>query len=291
MEGDVGGGLNLKEVARDLGVHYMTAYRYVRQGRLPATWVDNSWLISDVDLAAFRSRGMPAAPAISPAPSGDGTSSTDVDWASRLLGHLTSGDETAAWSVIESALAAGVDARGCYLDVLSGAMASLGTDWGTPTEDNLVDERLATATALRLVHRLGARFSRPGRRRGTVLLGAPVGERHTLPVAIAADLIRLAGFNVLELGADVPAATFVAAAQRTPRLVAVGISLTTASGIDGALDIRRRLADELPDVAVLVGGQAVANPTVAEMFGSDGWAADGGDLVTVLCDLAAKRRR
>ena len=27
--------LNLKQVARELGVHYMTAYRYVRHGRLP----------------------------------------------------------------------------------------------------------------------------------------------------------------------------------------------------------------------------------------------------------------
>jgi predicted site-specific integrase-resolvase len=28
--------LNLKQVARSLDVHYMTAYRYVRQGKLPA---------------------------------------------------------------------------------------------------------------------------------------------------------------------------------------------------------------------------------------------------------------
>ena len=36
---------------------------------------------------------------------------------------------------------------------------------------------------------------------GTVVFGAPTGELHSLPISIAADLVRLAGFDVLELGA------------------------------------------------------------------------------------------
>lgn len=272
---------NLKEVARTLDVHYMTAYRYVRQGRLPATWVDNGWQIHRDDLDAFRSG--PTDPTAKPA----------VDWPGRLAPMLVKGDEAGAWGVIEAALAAGMDARGCYLSVLSVALADLGECWAAGTDDDLVDQRLATATALRIVHRLGARFTRPGRRKGSIVLGAPIGEHHTLPVAIAADLIRLAGFTVLELGADVSPDTFVAAAHRTDRLVAVGISLTTVDGFDAALDIRRRLNEELPDVAVLVGGQAVGNPEVAAMLGSAGWAANGADLVTVLDDLAelARSRR
>lgn len=270
---------NLKEVARTLDVHYMTAYRYVRQGRLPATWEDNGWKVHRDDLATFRS---PSAP---PMPIG-----SHVDWAARLAPLLVNGDEAGAWSVMEAALAAGVDPRGCYGQVLSGAMADLGECWRAGSADDLVDERLATATALRLVHRLGARFTRRGRRKGSVVLGAPLGEDHTLPVAIAADLVRLAGFTVLELGAGVDAATFIAAAQRTPRLVAVGVSLTTAGGLDAALDVRRSLADALPDVPVIVGGQAVANPEVAMMLGSEGWAASGDELVEVLEDLARVRR-
>jgi len=268
---------NLKEVARELGVHYMTAYRYVRQGRLPARWVDNGWLVHADDVAAFGS----GSPAGSDAP---------VDWADRLAQHLVRGDEAAAWSVVDAALAAGLDVRDCYLSVLAGALAQLGEVWTSGTADDVVDERLATATALRIVHRLGARFNRPGRRRGSVVLGAPQGERHTLPVAIAADLVRLSGYTVLELGADVDAATFVAAAHRTDRLVAVGISLTTAQGLEAALDVRRRLAEELPDVTVIVGGQAVANPEVASMLGSSGWAADGAGLVTLLDELSQRTR-
>ena len=207
------------------------------------------------------------------------------------LPRLIDGDETGAWAVLEAALASGVDQRGCYLDVLSRALADLGECWQGGTAEDLVDQRLAAATALRLVHRLGARFARPGRRKGTVVLGAPTGELHTLPVAIAADLIRMEGFSVLELGSDVSADTFVAAARRAERLVAVGVSLTTSAGVDAALAVRRLLAAELPDVAVLVGGQAVANPSIATALGSAGWAVDGADLVALLDEVAASRVR
>lgn len=269
---------NLKEVARTLDVHYMTAYRYVRQGRLPATWVNNGWQVHRDDLATF---GLAAVPA---------PEHTPVDWPARLAPALVNGDESGAWSVVEAAMAAGVDAKGCYLSVLSPALEQLGEMWTAGTDDDVVDQRLATATALRIVHRLGARFTRPGRRKGSIVLGSPLGERHTLPVAIAADLIRLAGFTVLELGADVTPETFVAAAQRTDRLIAVGISLTTVEGLDAALDVRRLLSAELPDVPVIVGGQAVANAEVAAMVGSAAWAATGADLVDVLDELARARR-
>ena len=37
--------LTLLQVADKLGVHYMTVYRYVRTGRLPATRVGGIWQV------------------------------------------------------------------------------------------------------------------------------------------------------------------------------------------------------------------------------------------------------
>jgi len=45
--------LSLNEVAEKLGVHYMTAYRYVRLGILPATQQGRSWVVRSDDLDAF----------------------------------------------------------------------------------------------------------------------------------------------------------------------------------------------------------------------------------------------
>src|SRR5271155_5743528 len=48
--------LNLKQVAATLGVHYMTAFRYVRTGRLHAQLVGTGWIIDRADLERFVSR-------------------------------------------------------------------------------------------------------------------------------------------------------------------------------------------------------------------------------------------
>ena len=48
--------LTLQEVADELGVHYMTAYRYVKLGLLYAEKRGGSWMITTDDLAAFQSR-------------------------------------------------------------------------------------------------------------------------------------------------------------------------------------------------------------------------------------------
>jgi excisionase family DNA binding protein len=43
--------LRLDEVAADLSVHYMTVYRYVRLGLIPATKVGQTWRITPEALA------------------------------------------------------------------------------------------------------------------------------------------------------------------------------------------------------------------------------------------------
>ena len=58
--------VTLTEAAALLGVHYMTAYRYVRTGRLPAIKDGAEWRVraadvSDLMAAANRSRQPPAA--------------------------------------------------------------------------------------------------------------------------------------------------------------------------------------------------------------------------------------
>ena len=46
--------ISLHDVAEMLDVHYMTVYRYVRQGQLPATKVGRSWYVKPSDLELFR---------------------------------------------------------------------------------------------------------------------------------------------------------------------------------------------------------------------------------------------
>jgi MerR family transcriptional regulator, light-induced transcriptional regulator len=274
--------LNLKQAAARLGVHYMTAYRYVRQGHLAAHRDGTAWRVTEDTLTAFTTRGRPRnAPADG---SPDGVSR--VDWPARLETCLLAGDEPAAWDTVERALAAGHDPSFCYLEMVAGALANIGARW-FEGELDAADEPLATAVATRVVARLGARFRRPGRSRGSVVFGAPIGERHSLPIAIVADLVRIHGFDVLELGADVPPAAFVAATARAPRLVAVGIGVTGAERWDAVRATISALRDHDHDVPILIGGQAVLNAEIADLAGATAWAADGREAVRLIEAIAS----
>src|SRR5271154_4422391 len=101
--------LNLKQAAALLGVHYMTVYRYVRQGRLPAERNGTEWRVARSTLESFNGHPPVAVE------SAETSSTQRIRWDSRLEGCLLAGDETAAWSVIENALAAGHSPTECYV--------------------------------------------------------------------------------------------------------------------------------------------------------------------------------
>lgn len=270
--------LNLKQAAATLGVHYMTAYRYVRTGRLPARRAAAGWVVDANDLAAFAA-GAPHA-----------ADRETTDWRARLARTLAVGDEPAAWRIIEQALAAGRTPVDCYLDLVVGAIDDLSSRSSEP-DGPIAHEYLAVATATRLVARLGARFRRPGRNRGTVVFGAALGEHHLLPISVVADLVRLEGFNCLELGADVPPKAFAEAAVGAHRLVAVGIGVTRATNLGAVRDTVKAVRACDPAIPVVLGGQAATDPSTLKRTGADAAAQDGRQAIELFNELARARRK
>jgi excisionase family DNA binding protein len=275
--------LNLKQTAAQLGVHYMTAYRYIRTGRLLARKVGTGWVIDPADLQQFSTS--PKNIELS-----EQEPSAGADWKERLRRTLVIGDEMAAWRVIEQALSAGHSPTECYLDLIVGAINDISERSQAPPREPVAGEYLATATATRLVARLGARFRRPGRSRGTIVFGAPIGEHHVLAISVVADLVRLDGFTCLELGANVPAEAFAGAARDAYRLVAVGIGVTTSTNLDkleATIDAVHAVDSEIP---IVLGGQAGGDPLLAAGIGATSWATDGLHAIEVFNQLASKRR-
>jgi excisionase family DNA binding protein len=270
--------VTLQEAAEFLGVHYMTAYRYVRLGTLQAHKSGNVWRVRRDDLDSFRAAVPAAGVARPPAP-----------WAERLESRLLAGDGGGAWGVVEAALASGGDPRSIYLDVITPAMVSIGARWERGELDIAMEHR-ASGVANRLVGRLGPRFTRRGRTLGTVLVGAPAGEHHALPVSMVADLIRLEGYEVSDLGADTPPASFVMAATELDRLVAVGISVTSPMNLGSARDTIVMLRDRLHNVPVMVGGNAVQSDDMRLDLGADLWVRDSSELPVYLAQAMAIAR-
>lgn len=274
-------GVNLKQAALVLGVHYMTVYRYVRQGRLAAVRHGTEWRVSRPALDLFRSGALTSV-------SQDSLVDSNVPWVHRLESCLLAADETAAWSVIEMALAAGHTPTYCYLDMIAGALSSIGERWARG-DNGVAEQYLATAVAIRLVSRLGARFRRPGRSRGTVVFGAAPGELHILPIAIVADLVRLQGYDVLELGADVPVEAFVTSAATTPRLICVGVGITRPELLECAQEVVDAVRAVDAKVPIVIGGLAMNELGNAKMRGVTAVANDGRDAVAIIESFASTR--
>ena len=278
--------VTLHEAAHRLGVHYMTAYRYVRLGLLAAHKEGGTWRVSPADLDAFVARA--TAPPTSSSGSASGAVSASgrrrAPWASRLEDRLLAGDAAGAWGVIEAAMSAGTELEDIYLDVLTPAMWSIGTRWESGDID-VADEHRASGIAMRLVGRLGPRFTRRGRSRGTVVLANPEGERHALGLAIVGDLLRAAGFQVSELGADVPHDSLVHAARAVDDLVAVGLSISAEGHVGQAEAAIAQLRAGGVTAPVVVGGHGIASG--ARVVGADAIALDGRHLVQVVERLAA----
>lgn len=267
--------ITLHEAATALGVHYMTAYRYVRLGLLPAHKAGGGWRVSKKALEQFRRGADPLGPV---------SGRQRAPWAERFEARLVAGDGRGAWGVIEAALAAGSELDCIYLDVVAPALRSIGQGWAAGELD-VATEHQATAIAVRIVGRLGLRFARRGRTRGTVVLGSPAGERHALPISLVADMVRAAGFEVVELGCDVPPEAFATACERAGRLRAIGISVTVggARGEDKARRLIHVLRATLEHpVPIVLGGGGIADERHARRVGADRFAADGRQFVELL---------
>lgn len=267
---------NLKQVAARLGVHYATAYRYVRTHRLAAERHGSVWMVREAALEEFladRDGSRTDGPA-------------DPEGRRRELAEaLCRGDEVVAWRVLERALAGGWSPERCYLDLLAAALSELGP------EGEGSGSHLAAGVAMRLVARLGGRTRRPGRRRGDVVVAAPDGEQHGVAVAILSDLLRLAGYGVRELGTGVPAEVVADAVRRAERPVAVCLSASGADPLRGVREVVEVLVHIDPPVPVVVGGHGVLNDDVARLLGADAWAPDVRGAVGAVNALVAARGR
>ena len=113
--------------------------------------------------------------------------------------------------------------------------------------------------------------SAPGepRSRGRVVIGTVQGDLHDIGKSLVATMLSAHGFEVLDLGSDVPVARFVEEARRCGAdVIAASALLTTTMVAQRELALAVRAAGLEPAPRVMVGGA----PTTPD------WAAEIGAL-------------
>ena len=115
--------LDLQEAADRLGVHYQTAYRWVRTGRLPASLIDGRYTIDVADLDALESvRHTPRRPA---APSARRLQRS----AERVRIDLLAGDEIAVRALARRLVDEGSSVVEVIQSLFVSAMYEIGQAW------------------------------------------------------------------------------------------------------------------------------------------------------------------
>ncbi len=118
--------------------------------------------------------------------------------------------------------------------------------------------------------------------RGTVVLGTVKGDLHDIGKNLVAIMLEGAGFEVVDLGTDVPADRFVEAAEAAQAQV-VGMSALLTTTMTGMRDVvaEIRAAGLAERVKVVVGGAPVTQ-RFADEIGADAYGYDAANAVEVV---------
>jgi methylmalonyl-CoA mutase cobalamin-binding domain/chain len=109
---------------------------------------------------------------------------------------------------------------------------------------------------------------------GKVVIGTVKGDIHEIGKSLVATMLSANGFEVHDLGVDVPVEKFVETAKATGAyLVGMSALLTTTMGVQKKVIEALAAAGLRPNVKVIVGGAPVTRDW-AEDIGADGYAED-----------------
>ncbi len=178
----------------------------------------------------------------------------------------------------QAAVDEGYDALEAIMDGLAAGMEVVGELYDK--NEYFVPEVLMCADALYA----GLAILRPlvpksdGDMKAQVVIGSIQGDVHDIGKNLVKMMFDVAGWEVHDLGRDVPLESFVEEQLRTDsEVVAMSAMMTTT--MLGMKKVIKMIKDKNPNVAIMLGGAPVTKD-VANLFGADGYAESAGNAVS-----------
>lgn len=121
--------------------------------------------------------------------------------------------------------------------------------------------------------------------RGTCIIGTVAGDLHDIGKNLVSMMIESAGFDIVDLGVDVPADTFVQAVKDNTNVKLVACSGLLTTTMPALKEAVQTIKAAFPSIKVIVGGAPVT-PEYAAEVGADGYAPDAGSAAVKAKELA-----
>lgn len=197
---------------------------------------------------------------------------------------VVEGDASAVGAGVQAELNAGTAPKEILNQALIAAMDYVGQQF--EAGEFFVPEMLISARAMQSgMNLLKPHLVEDGvKSAGKVAIGTVKGDLHDIGKNLVAMMLEGAGFEVQDLGTDVPPTKFLEAAMGGADVIAMSALLTTTMG--HMSDVLEALEDgNLRDkVKVIIGGAPVTD-SYAEKIGVDGYAADASSAVRKVREL------
>lgn len=203
----------------------------------------------------------------------------------RLKEAVQKGDREKIVELVRGLLSENVTATSILNDGLIGGMLILGEKFSK--HEVFIPEVLMAARAMQegttILEPQLVEEKSTGKKmeRKKIVLGTVKDDIHDIGKNIVAMMLRGVGFEVIDLGVDVPSVKFVetAKANNADMIAMSALLSTTVVNMREVIDLVKK-SEMNTRVKTLVGG-AVVNAQFAEQIGADGYAEDAGNAIEV----------
>jgi 5-methyltetrahydrofolate--homocysteine methyltransferase len=202
---------------------------------------------------------------------------------------LQDGDDEKVASLTKDALAAGITARQVLDESLIAGMTVIGNKFKAHEiflPDVLLSAR-AMYAGLELLKPLFLKDDIPSR--GKVVIGTVQGDLHDIGKNLVGIMLKGAGYDVIDLGNDVPPVKFVdTAVSQGAAIIGTSALLTTT------MPMMAQVADILKErgltgkIKLIIGGAPVSD-TFAREIGADAYGYDAVKAVDIVDRFLARR--
>lgn len=193
-------------------------------------------------------------------------------------------DDEAAGEVAKEALAAGVNPAELIEEGFTAAMLEVGEKFGAG--ELFLPHVIAAADAMQAAINILTpeleRTSTQTKSKATVVIGTIEGDIHSIGKDIVATMLKIAGYQVVDLGRDVHIKTYVEKAKELKADIVASSALMTTTMVN-QIQIEEQLKEAgiRADIKTMIGGAPVTQAW-ADKIGADIYAENAEDAVAKL---------